>query len=94
VTRLWGLGVSIAVIVSAGDAQEEEKTAAAEPVSFTWQGRQHQVLEITKRWRVDVDWWRGRVWRSYFKCRTNTGLLVILYQDLVNQGWYLQRLYD
>jgi len=93
VTRLWGLGVSITVTVSAGDAQEE-KTTAAEPVSFTWQGRQHQVLEITKRWRVDVDWWRGRVWRGYFKCRTNTGLLVILYQDLVNQGWYLQRLYD
>ena len=49
---------------------------------------------IAKRWRVDVDWWRVRVWREYFKLATGTGLLVVIYRDLLSGGWYLQRLYD
>jgi hypothetical protein len=52
------------------------------------------VQGIAKRWRVDVDWWRGRVWREYFKLTTHTGLLVILYRDVLTGRWYLQRLYD
>jgi hypothetical protein len=47
-----------------------------------------------RRWRIDVDWWRGRVWREYFKLVTRTGLLVEVYHDLVGGQWYVQRLYD
>jgi hypothetical protein len=52
------------------------------------------VTEITKIWRVDIDWWRVRIWRAYFKISTDTGLLVVLYQDLMSEDWFLQRLYD
>jgi hypothetical protein len=51
-------------------------------------------VRITRRWRIDVDWWRGRVWREYFKLVTRTGLLVEVYHDLVGGGWFVQRLYD
>jgi len=34
------------------------------------------------------------VWREYFKLTTQTGLLVVIYLDLLNGKWYLQRLYD
>jgi hypothetical protein len=68
--------------------------AAQTPYAFTWLGRTHQVQGIAKRWRVDVDWWRDRVWREYFKLTTHTGLLVILYRDVLTDRWYLQRLYD
>ncbi|MFN2222246.1 MAG: DUF6504 family protein [Candidatus Promineifilaceae bacterium] len=88
-TRLWPVGYPISV-TGAGD----DGGGRARPDSFTWQNRTHQIDEITREWRVDVDWWRGRVWRDYFKLSTDTGLLVIIYQDLVSGEWYLQRLYD
>ena len=83
-TRLWSQGELIAVVSDATQA----------PRAFTWRGRTHPVQGIAKRWRVDVDWWRGRVWREYFKLATRTGLLVIVYRDLLTGDWYLQRLYD
>lgn len=64
------------------------------PLSFVWQGQTHQVQQIAKRWRVDQGWWRRRVWREYFKVSTHTDLLVIIYRDLLNGAWYLQRVYD
>jgi len=64
------------------------------PGAFTWRGSTHTVQGIAKRWRVDVEWWRKRIWREYFKLYTHTGLLVVLYRDLLTGQWYLQRLYD
>jgi hypothetical protein len=87
VTRLWPVGLPISVI---NDGVAEY----ARPAGFAWQGQTHQVDEITREWRVDIDWWRGRIWRAYFKLSTSTGLLVIVYQDLLSGEWYLQRLYD
>jgi hypothetical protein len=87
-TRLWPVGLAISV-TGAGDGAGRSR-----PASFTWQNKTHRVDEITREWRVDIDWWRGRVWRDYFKLSTDTGLLVIIYRDLVSGEWYLQRLYD
>lgn len=82
-TRLWPEGRPIDVV------QEEGM-----PASFSWRGQTHRVAQITQRWRVDVDWWRERRWRAYYKLTTDTGLLVVLFQDLATHAWYLQRLYD
>jgi hypothetical protein len=84
VTYLWPDGELIAV----------EADSLRTPRAFIWQGRTHPVQAIAKRWRVDVDWWRVRVWREYFKLATGTGLLVVIYRDLLSGDWYLQRLYD
>jgi hypothetical protein len=97
-TRLWPNGEPITV----------ESDPDGAPRAFTWQGRTHLVQGIAKRWRVDTGWWHHpavspvpgrcgtnrRVWREYFKLSTRTGLLVILYRDLLTDRWYLQRLYD
>ncbi len=64
------------------------------PRAFEWRGQIHPVGGIAKRWRVDWGWWRVRIWREYFKLYTRTGLLVIVYHDLLTGRWYLQRLYD
>lgn len=55
---------------------------------------QHQVEEIFSVWRVDIDWWRNRSWRTYFLAATGSGLLITIYQDLLSGNWYLQRLFD
>jgi hypothetical protein len=83
-THLWPQGDPIIV----------QSDAVLTPQLFTWQGRTHPVQQVAKRWRVDLDWWQTRVWREYFKLTTQTGLLVIIYRDLLTGDWYLQRLYD
>ncbi|MCA9972734.1 MAG: hypothetical protein KC425_21090 [Anaerolineales bacterium] len=83
-TRLWRKQQPIAVVTD----------ALHEPLAFTWRGRQHRTQQITRQWRTDIDWWRVRVWRSNFKLATDTGLLVVIYQDLLTGEWFFQRLYD
>lgn len=82
-TRLWPQGEEIEVVQARGA-----------PATFTWRGQTHRVAELAQQWHVDLDWWRGRAWRSYFKLSTESGLLVVIYQDLATGVWYLQRLYD
>jgi hypothetical protein len=83
-SRLWPDGVPIQVALD----------ETGRPTTFTWDGQTHPVRAIANRWRVDRQWWSSQVWREYFKLTTETGWLVIIYQNLVNRRWYLQRLYD
>ena len=82
-TRLWTQGIAIRMDLNDGL-----------PGRFVWEKRAHPVLYVANHWRVDVAWWRWRVWRDYWKLVTGTGLLVVVYQDLSVGDWYLQRLYD
>jgi len=34
------------------------------------------------------------IWRDYWKVVTDTGLLCVLYQDLTQGHWYLERIYQ
>lgn len=77
-----------------GDPIEVQADVLGTPLQLVWKGQSHIVERVARRWRVDVDWWRGRVWREYFKLTTQTGLLVVIYRDFIGDGWYLQRLYD
>ena len=83
-TRVWLTGAPITV----------ERDSAGSPLRFTWAGRVHTVQRVAHQWRVAVTWWQLRLWRDYFKLTTDTGLLVIVYHDLVEDAWYVQRLYD
>ena len=83
-TRLWVFGDPIT-------AQVDD---TGTPLRFIWQGETHRVEQIANRWRVDVEWWRLRIWRDYFKLTTHTGLLAVVYRDRLNDRWFVQRVYD
>ena len=83
-TRLWVEGESLSVLADSSGAPERIK----------WRQQNHAVQRVSRRWRVDVDWWRRRIWRDYFEVTTGSGMLVVLYHDLVSDRWYLERLYD
>jgi hypothetical protein len=68
--------------------------AMAIPQTIIWQGKVHVVASIAQRWRVDTGWWRWRIWREYWKLTTHSGLLLVMYRDVLHGDWYLQRLYD
>ena len=95
-TRLWTPAEPITVVTVASQASRPggAPSGRGHPAHFSWQGQTHAVAHITRVWRVDIDWWRERIWRSYYKLNTDTGLLVIIFQDLLTNQWYIQRLYD
>jgi hypothetical protein len=64
------------------------------PQQLVWQEQMHTITQITRRWRIRSDWWDEPLWRDYFKLTTDTGLLLIIFHDLLGDKWYLQRLYD
>jgi hypothetical protein len=82
-SRLWLIPPQINVI-----------TVEDLPQCFSWKGTTHQVIFVAQRWRLDVEWWRIRLWRDYYKLTTDTGLLVVIYQNLLTDTWYLERIYD
>jgi hypothetical protein len=63
-------------------------------VSLSWHAHHHPIAAILDRWRVDESWWRRRIWREYFTLTTHTGLLVLIYHDVRDDTWWLQRVYD
>lgn len=66
------------------------------PAGFIWQGAPHCILEICNRWRVHTRWWEPgeTLWREYVKVTTDSGLLCLIYRDLIGGGWFFCRLYD
>jgi hypothetical protein len=85
VTRLWSEGEAI-------ETRGEEEMLAG----FAGQGTSHHVLEVCNRWRVHTRWWEPgeAIWREYVKVTTDTGLLCLLYRDLLDGSWFLARIYD
>lgn len=84
-TRLWAKGEPV-----------EIWGAEDTPAGFAWQGTSHPIGKICNRWRLHTRWWEPCqiVWREYLKVTTHTGLLCLLYHDLLEDGWFLARVYD
>lgn len=66
------------------------------PDGFIWRNASHQILEVANRWVIHTRWWEPNetVWREYLKVVTDTGMLCVVYRDLLRGGWFLARLYD
>jgi hypothetical protein len=81
-TRLWVEGEPVEVWGGEGT-----------PGGFKWNRASHRVQEVCNRWRAHALWWEPNemVWREYLKVVTNTGLLCLIYRDLLTGSWYLQR---
>ena len=83
-TRLWPKGVPITV----------ECDTVVRPTAFIWQRRRHYVNYIANQWLIDQFWWQTRICRQYYKVTTQTGLMVVIFQDRLSEQWYLEKLFD
>lgn len=83
-THFWPEGLPV----------EVEADALWTPVSFIWERQRCVIDAVVDRWRVDEDWWRGRIWREYFTVTTEARRLVVLFHDLEADAWYVERVYD
>jgi len=84
-TRLWSQGERIEVWGGEGM-----------PAGFEWHGEPHRVQDVCNCWRIHTRWWEPEhaIWREYLKVVTDTGLLCLIYDDLLTGDWFLSRIYD
>lgn len=66
--------------------------AHGQPTCLRWEGGSEQV-EVCNRWRVEEAWWRKPVSRDYYKLYGQR-LLALVYLDLVDGTWHLERVFD
>ena len=73
-------------------AIDAELDADGRLVAIRWNGRREPV-EVCNRWRIEEEWWRRPVSRDYYKLAGHS-LLALVYRDLVDGSWHLERVYD
>lgn len=58
--------------------------------------RRWTVVEVVRRWRVDIEWWKkgGGVARDHLTVRTADGTVCEIFGDRHTGDWFLQRLLD
>lgn len=64
------------------------------PIAIQWGSAWHPIQHITLSWQMDVNWWRERIYRDYYKVLTQKGLILVIYHDLLTDLWAIQRIYD
>lgn len=52
--------------------------------------RAHAVIAQRETWRIDDEWWRAPLSRSYHTVVLESGRLVTLFRDLPTGDWFLQ----
>lgn len=81
-TRLLGHHPRIAV----------ELDASGRPSRLSWEGGSEEV-EVCNQWRIEEAWWRRPVSRDYYKL-AGRRMLALVYRDLSDGTWHLERIYD
>ena len=61
-------------------------------IALKLRGRWLNVESVPDRWRIDDEWWREQpVSRMYYECMVDGGIRVTVFQDLIREHWYWQR---
>ena len=65
--------------------------AAGQPLALVWDQRFHPVVRVYEHWRERQRWWTQPVLRDYYRVELRDRQVKIVFRDLVNEGWYLER---
>lgn len=49
------------------------------------------VEAILESWRIDDEWWRETISRSYMELLLDGGKRIVVFQDLLTGLWYMQQ---
>ena len=65
-----------------------------QPLDITEQGGHSssttRVIAILDTWRIDDEWWRDPISRSYFDITFENGRHVVVFKDLTSGKWFIQ----
>jgi len=49
-----------------------------------------RVEAILESWRIDDEWWRQPISRSYLELMLEGGKRVVVFQDMITGLWFMQ----
>jgi hypothetical protein len=61
------------------------------PAAVLVRGRLRTVLAIADRWRIDDEWWRAEISRTYYAVELEGGMRLTVFRDLVTDAWFQQQ---
>ena len=65
------------------------------PLRLRWGWGSHKVEAVSSHWRIHTAWWsEEEIWRDYWEVTTDTNLLCVVYHDLLQGAWHLERIYE
>ena len=67
-----------------------ETDRSGDPRTVSVERRRRGVEVIRETWRIDDEWWRRPISRLYHAVVLEGGRPLVLYEDLVDGGWYAQ----
>ena len=71
------------------------KSGLLVPTWFEFRGRKHRVGLILKHWHAMTAWEdEPRPIRIYWEAMTDTKHRLVLYHDLLDGAWYVEKVYE
>jgi len=49
------------------------------------------IEAVRETWRIDDEWWREPITRTYYEVLLQGGARLVLFVDLVKQEWFVQK---
>jgi hypothetical protein len=49
------------------------------------------IEAVRETWRIDDEWWREPITRTYYEVLLHGGARLVLFMDLVTQEWFVQK---
>jgi len=62
-----------------------------QPLALVWDRRFHPVARVYEHWRERRRWWMQPVLRDYYRLELRDRQVKVVFRDLENDGWYLER---
>jgi len=64
------------------------------PLTLVRDGEKQRVTKVYEQWRVSEEWWGREILKNYFRVKTNRDVVYDIYRDMLNDCWYLSKVYD
>jgi hypothetical protein len=64
------------------------------PITLVRNGESQRITKVYEKWRVAEEWWGREILKNYFRVKTNKGLVYDIYRDMLNDSWYLSKVFD
>lgn len=68
-----------------------ERDASGTPVAIPASDGNIKVEFVNDIWRLDDEWWRVPIHRRYFEVILEDGKRVVLFEDVINGDWFIQK---
>ena len=64
------------------------------PKTFSWRGKVYRVSEVQECWRLAGAWWDNEGEKTFFRLRTESGVICELSFNHGDHAWFLERIED